>query len=464
MTALLPLSLAMALAQPPAAPAPATATPGARRGPGPAGSLLIVEEAPALPLVTLVVAARTGSATDPRGKEGLANLAAELARRGAASKPRAALDEAVDALGATLEADVDADSLRFVGQVLERNLDPFLALLADVLLRPDFPAAELTRTRREILADIDEARNDDRALCQRFFERRLFGDHPYGHPPEGTAKSLPRIRREDLVAHWKHTVTGPNLVFAAAGAVTLDGFRARLRKAFARLPSAPAPAQPAVPTPAKADGWRIQIVDKPDRQQAQVMLGHAAIPAAHPDRLPLLVALASFGGRGMKATLMDEVRTKRGLAYGAYMGLVQQRGPSAVRAWVSMGADRAVTTLKLVLRLYKTLRKQGITEERVRFFQNFLAGTFASDMDDPTRRLIGRVSGEIQGLPADALDTFPARIRAVTPAEVNAAIERYLDPDHLTITMVATADVMVPLLTKAKVAEAALDVVNFESY
>jgi predicted Zn-dependent peptidase len=146
------------------------------------------------------------------------------------------------------------------------------------------------------------------------------------------------------------------------------------------------------------------------------------------------------------------------------MSLIQQRGPSAVRAWVSMGADRAVTTLKLVLRLYKTLRKQGLTEERVRFFQNFLAGSNASDMDDPTRRLLARVSDEIQGLPPDALDTFAARIRAVTPAEVNAAIERYLDPDHLTITMVATADVVIPLLTKAKVAEAALDVVGFESY
>ena len=89
--------------------------------------------------------------------------------------------------------------------MLARNLDPFLDLLADIVLRPDFPAAELDRTRRELIAQIEEARNDDRTLCGRFFERRLYGaDHPYGHPPEGTAKSLAHLRRDDLLGPPPH--------------------------------------------------------------------------------------------------------------------------------------------------------------------------------------------------------------------------------------------------------------------
>jgi predicted Zn-dependent peptidase len=75
--------------------------------------------------------------------------------------------------------------------VLARNLQPFLKILADIVLRPDFKAAEFTRTRREILAQLDEMRNDDRSLCARFFERRLYGDHPYGRAADGTAKSWP---------------------------------------------------------------------------------------------------------------------------------------------------------------------------------------------------------------------------------------------------------------------------------
>src|SRR5205823_3626160 len=70
------------------------------RTPGPAGSLVIVDESHAVPVVEVIVAARTGSSRDPRGAEGLTNLAAETARRGAAGRSRADLDEAFDALGA----------------------------------------------------------------------------------------------------------------------------------------------------------------------------------------------------------------------------------------------------------------------------------------------------------------------------------------------------------------------------
>jgi zinc protease len=443
---------------------PARAGTGSGRAAGPAGSLVMVDEALALPLVWVTLAARSGSASDPRGKEGLAYLAAELARRGAAGRSRAALDDALDALGASLAVDVDQDSIRFSGQVLARNLDPFLDLLADVVLRPDFSAEELGRTRKEIVAQIDEVRNDDQALCARFFEPRLYGEHPYGRAPEGTARSLTRIGRDDIRRQHHRTFVGPNLVFAAAGGITLDDFRQRLASRFQPLHPGPAPDPTPLPAPVEHEGWRLQIVDKPERQQTQIMFGHPSVPATHPDRHALTLALASFGGRAMSATLMDEVRTKRGLAYGAYMNLAQRRGPGALRGWVFTSVKRTVTTLKLVLRLYRRLRREGMSEDRLRFFQNFVAGAHAADMDDPARRLDARVTAETRGLPPDEVDSFSDRIRAVSPAEVRAALERHLAPDHIAITLVATAAVLRPLLLRSGIAEGAIDVVAFDSY
>ncbi|HEY0713027.1 MAG TPA: insulinase family protein, partial [Polyangia bacterium] len=165
---------------PPPGLATSSATTGARRAEGPAGSLVIVEETRGLPIVAVMVAARTGAASDGPGKSGLAGFAAELARRSAGGKTRAAIDDALDALGASLEVDVEADSIRCAGQVLVRNLDPFLDILASIVLAPDFSEVELARTRDELLAQIEEARNDDRSLCSRFFDRRVCGEHPYG--------------------------------------------------------------------------------------------------------------------------------------------------------------------------------------------------------------------------------------------------------------------------------------------
>jgi zinc protease len=438
---------------------------GAVRRAGPAGSLLIVESHRATPLVHLVVAARTGSANDPRRKEGLTNLAAELARRGAGKRSREQIDEALDALGATLEVATEADSVRFEGQVLSRHLDAFLALLSDIVLRPTFAPAELARTRRELIAQIDETRNDDQALCARFFSRNLYGDHPYGHPPIGTRASLEPLTQRELATHFTEQFVGKNLIFAAAGDVDPGQVAGKLNAAFAGMREGSVPARPAESRePQGPAGWRIQLVDKPDRQQTQIMFGHPALRATDPDFLPFQVAIASFGGHGMSSTLMNEVRTKRGLAYGAYMSLSQRRGRGAAVGWVLSGNEKAVATLKLVLKLYVGLMDKGLDAQRIEFWKSFLAGAHASEIDAPEQRLEARISAEIAGLPPDFVDRYPERVRAVTPAAVAAAVKRHLRARDLAITMVSTAAVMHKLLVESKVQETAIDIVPFESY
>jgi zinc protease len=451
-----------AAAEPAVAPTAAVAVAVVRRA-GPAGSLMIVESNHAVPLVHVAVAARGGFASDPRRLDGLTNLAAELARRGAGKRAREQMDAALDELGATLEVTTDADSVRFEGHVLARNLDPFLAILGDIIVRPQLTAAELGRTRREIAAQIDESRNEDQALCARFFARNLYGDHPYGRSAEGTRASLELITRDEVAAHFKRQFVGKNLIVAALGDVEADDFAARVGRAFAGLRDGPAPPPIELRAPVPPSGWRIQLVDKPDRQQTQLMFGHAIPRASDPDFVALSVALSAFGGHGMTSTLMDEVRTKRGLAYGAYMTLSERRGAGAAAGWVFSGTEKTVATLKLVLKLYVSFMDKGLTRERVEFFKSFLAGSYASEMDVPEHRLDARLSAEVTGLPADFVDTLPARVRAVTAAEVNAAIAKHVRARDLAITMVATAPVMKKLLTDAKIKDSAIDVVGFET-
>jgi zinc protease len=469
-TMALAATLAVGLAQAVSGAAPAsTSAPALVRRTGPGGSVLLVESNRTVPLVRLVIAARGGSASDPRHREGLTNLALELARRGAGSRTREEIDAALDALGATLEVRTEPDSAALEGDVLARNLDAYLAIVADVLVRPAFAPAELARTRRELGAQIDEARTDDQMLCARFFARNLYGDHPYGHPPDGVKTALDAATAPEVAAHYHRLFVGKNLVIAAAGDVDADDLAARLARALAAAgglrdgpPPPPNPLELREPVAPK--GWRIQLVDKPDRQQTQLMFGHPAVRAADPDYLPLSVALAAFGGHGMSARMMTEVRTKRGLAYGAYMQLGERRGVGAAAGWVFSGTDKTVATLKLVLKLYVTFMEDGLTSAEVEFFKRFLVGSHGSEMDVPEHRLDARVSAEIAGLPADFVDTYPTRIRALTPAEVNAAIKRRVHARDLAITMVASAPVMRKLLVASKIQESAIDVVPYDGY
>jgi zinc protease len=448
-----------------ASPAP-TPGPGAIHRAGPAGSVLIVEEDRSVPIVHVVVASRSGSASDPRHREGLTNLSAEWARHGAGSRSRAQLDEALDALGATLEVRTEPDSTRFEGEVLARNLDAYLALVADVLIRPAFTPAEFTKTRDEVLGQIDEQRNEDRMLCARFFMRNLFGDHPYGHPPDGIKPALEAATASEAAGHFHHHFVGHNLIFAFSGDVQAEALSTALTRAMRGLSDAPAP--PVNPlemrAPVSLSGWRIQLVDKPDRQQSQLMFGHPALRATDPDFVPLSVGLAAFGGRAMSSTLMDEVRRKRGLAYGAYLQLEERRATGGAVGWVFSATDKTVAMMKLVLKLYVSFMEKGLDAQQVSFFQRFLAGSHAAELDAPDHRLAARVTNEITGLPPDFLETFAARVAATTPDQVNAAIKRHVRARDLAITMVATAATMKKLLIDAKVQESAIDVVPYDSY
>jgi len=441
-------------------------SPGAVRRAGPAGSLLIVEEDHSVPLVHVIVASRSGSAADPRHREGLTNLAAEWARHGAGGRSRAALDEAFDALGGTMEVHIEQDVTRLEGEVLARNLDAYLALVADILIRPTFDPVEFVRTRQEIAGQIDENRNDDRQLCERFFLRNVYGEHPYGHPVDGLKAGLEAATAAEAAGHFKRHFGGRNLIFALSGDVDADALAATLGRTFHGLSAAAAPPPNALelraPVPLK--GWRIELVDKPDRQQTQLMFGHPTVRASDADYLPLQIAMAAFGGRAMSSTLMDEVRRKRGLAYGAYLILEERRGAGAAVGWVFSGTDKTVAMLKLVLNLYVTFMEKGLSPADVTFFQRFLIGSHASDMDVPEQRLAARVSAEIAGLPADFVDSYASRVSAVSPAEVNAAIKRHVHARDLAITMVATAPVMKKLLTGAKIQESAIDVVPYDEF
>ena len=452
-------------APPPTSPAPTPARAVDRRA-GPAGSLLLVESSHAIPIVYVAAALRSGSSSDPRHKDGLAHLAANVARHGAAGRGRAELDAALDALGAELEVHTEPDSVRFEGHVLARQLDAYLGLLAQILLKPDFTAAEVEHTRAELGAELDEMRNEDQALCGRFFVRNLYSDHPYGHPSEGTQAGLARVTARELAEFFRRQVVGPNLILAASGDVEPGDFAARVQRLFAGLPATAAPGPPplAVRDPVPPSGWRIQLVDKPARQQAQLMFGQIGVRATDPDYLPLMVAVTSFGGQGMKATLMDEVRTKRGLAYGAYMNLTERIGRGAVVGWAFSAAEKLPATLKLVLRLYTALAEKGIPDERLAFAKSFLAGSYTAEMDDPVLRLDARVDAEVVGLPPAFVDELPARVQAVTAAEVRAAVARHVRARDLAITIVATAADVHDRLISAKIPKSAIDVVPYDSY
>lgn len=430
---------------------------------GPAGSMLLIEANRDLPLVRVQVALRTGAGDDPPADDGLCNFATELMARSAGGRTRAEIDAAFDALGTNLDVMSDCDGASFELTVLKEKLEPALALLADVLLRPDFPAIEAQKLKRELGAQLDELRDDDGQLARRYFTRALYGDHPYGRTVLGTSTSLARLTVDAARAWHAAALRGGNLVFGLAGDVEHEPVQATLQRHFAALPAGES-LEGARPAPSRRRGRRLTLVDKPERTQSQILIGQPAPQWSDPDYLALQVATTAFGGT-FTARLMEEVRSKRGLSYGASARLGQGRGAKALVAHVFPSLEQTPETLELVLRLFGDWVKEGLTQDEVEFARGYLAKSFAFGLATPEDRLDLRTTLALCGMPADYPDTFAARVTQVTLADTQRALTRHLTADDLEIVVVCTADELMPPLHEAGLTTGvACETVAYDAY
>jgi zinc protease len=398
----------------------------------------LVEEFSTVPLVEIVFALPAGSALDPKGKEGALVLALRSLRRGAGNKSSTQLDDEIDRLGGELSTGCDALQCSLHATVISRNLEPFFALLADIAVRPTFNEEEVARVRREITAELIDARNDDRTLCGRYFRRTLFAGHPLGRPAAGTLSTVATLTRDDAQRAWSRVWSTKGLVIAAAGDITEERLSALWEKYFGDA-WAPAHEKPAeVPEPKAPKKRKLIIIDKPARTQSQIMIGALGTHPRDKDHHALFVANTVFGGT-FTSRLMREIRSKRGWSYGASSRLGRERIREVFSMWTFPKSSDAPACIAVELQLLEALHKDGITARELSFAKKYLKESAVFDTDTASKRLAQRLDETCGDMPKGYHDKFIAKIQEVTLDQCKRAVRARIDPDNLILCVTATA-------------------------
>lgn len=425
------------------------------------GPVIIVEPSGDTPLVWFEVAIRGGASADPRGIEGLHRHAGLLARRGAGTRQRAELDETLDALGAALDVSVTRDAMALSGVALSRHLDAVIDLAADVLAAPRFDEDEHARLLRETPQVLDEIRDDDSALATRWFDWKCSPGHAYGRTSLGTEASLQKIDRAAAAALWKREVVGDNLVIGVAGDVDEATAARVVTRLTERLATGPRPDPMPDTQREPLRGRRTILVDKPDRTQAQLRIGHLSMRYGDPDTAALAVAEAALGGM-FSSRLMQEIRVKRGWSYGAGCALRRSRLPHWFEIWMAAGIDVAGPAVALTLELFADYAARGPTDDEVEFARSYLIGAMPFHVATARQRMQLAVRDAVFDLPAGFTARLPEALGALAPADVRAACARHLRPDDVVTVAVTTA-----AQAKAPLAEAGggtMTVVEHDEY
>jgi zinc protease len=400
---------------------------------------VIVETSADTPLVWFDIAIRGGAAADPRGVEGLHRHASLLARRGAGRRDRAELDETLDSLGAAIEIGVSRDAVSISGLVLSRHLDAVIDLTADILAEPRFSEDEHARLLRETPQVLDEIRDDDNALATRWFDWVCSPGHAYGRTSLGTETSLARIERASAIELWKREVVADNLVIGLAGDIDEQAAARVVTRLTERLPTTPRPSQAEEVVPPHTRGRRVILVDKPDRTQAQLRIGHLSARYGEADTAPLALAEAVFGGM-FSSRLMQEIRVKRGWSYGAGCALRRSRLPHWFEIWMAAGIDVAGQAVALTLDLFADYAANGPTDDEVDFARSYLIGAMPFHVATARQRMQLAVRDAVFELPPGYTANLPEALGALTAEDVRAACRRNLRPDDAVTVAVTTAD------------------------
>lgn len=402
------------------------------------GIPVCLEPSHTLPLVDVELLVDRGSLTDPEGLEGLTRMTVGLMRRGPKGMKAETFDETLDALGSTLGAAASNEYVRFQGTVLRRNLEAYLTLLGRILVDPGLRADDFARLKRKTEAELIQLRDHDRGLAGRAFRQALFGAHPYGRPISGTLESVRRMKRADVQRHHAGLAKAKDLLIGVAGDVTEETLQPMLERAFGAVPEGRS-TPPRAKAPRAKKGRRVLVVDKPQRSQTQLYVGTLGLKIGDPDFHALLVANTGFGGT-FTSRLVKAVRSERGWSYGAGTKVSADRQRDAWTMWTHPSAEQLLDCLALELELLGAWVSDGLSAAEVKRSKRYLIKSHAFDLETAVKRLDPQLETALYGLPADWHAGFVHRVRAVTREDAQAAVERHLSVDDLTIAMVATVD------------------------
>jgi zinc protease len=421
--------LLLGLALLPGVAGAATAAPFAAREVLPNGLVLLVAERPAVPIVVVRVFHRAGAAFDPPGQPGLAHLTGALLTRGAGTRTAQDIDAAIEFVGGNLEAGGGRDGITASLSVLKRDLGLGLDLLADVVLRPAFPEAELKRKAAEIQAAIQRSEENPETVAARALARLVFPGHRYGVPVEGTRDGVGRLTRDDVVAFWQGRVRPDTSIIVVVGALTLAEARREVVARFGAWPRPNAPPPPPAPVAPTETAPQVETISR-ELTQATIMLGRTAVNQTDPEYFPLAVASYVLGG-GSTSRLYARVRDEGGLAYAVFSSL----NPGKYGAAVTVSAQTRNAEVERVLRILREelgrLSREPVAAAELELAKAYLIGSFPLRLDTSAKVADFLVAVEEMGLGLDYADRYRERIARVTAADVQRVAARYFVPESV---------------------------------
>lgn len=399
--------------------------------------VVIVEDA-RLPLVSYRLALRFGDAHDPQGLPGMADVLTTMLTEGTESRTSREIADEVASLGATLSAGAGSDHSTVAASALASFGDRVLELLADVALRPSFPANELEIIRQNAVQSLIAQRGQPSFLANERLSNVLFGAHPYA-VVSPTRESLGAMTTDDL-RNFHRTMFAPDrAVLVIVGDVARDNVVARVTELFGGWQQQKGEIiNERFSAPPARSSRKAYVVDRAGSAQSNIVIANLGIKRTDADYFPMLLMHTILGANASSRLFMN-LREEKGYTYGAYTSLDARRLAGSFRASAEVRTAVTGDSLKEFFYELERIRTETVSDKELQDAKSFLTGVFPIRLETQEGLIDQLVQLRMYNLPDDYLHTYRDRVNAVIKEDVQRVAREHIKPKQAAIVIVGDA-------------------------
>jgi zinc protease len=395
------------------------------------------------PVISVQVWYHAGSKDEPRNRRGSAHMFEHMMFKGTEHVRSEAHAQLINALGGYVNATTSEDATWYINVVPRDYLD-FVCQLEAERMRHLLFRDDMIRTEREVVKEeIRQQENNPLTVGLLRFLEIAYTKHPYAWTAGGTIADLDATTTDDLRRFYDAYYVPNNAMLVVAGAVTAEEVRAAAEKWFGAIPRGAAPPRPAEATPEpEQKAKRREVVAA---GQIGLVLGGYHIPSAAHDDVYALQVAGLVLGVGESSRLTERLVRKDGVAVQAGAPLLVREHPGLLALFAVYLDPQAVTAIEAALaEEVASLGRSGPTPDELRKAKNQLQASLAFGLGDVdgVAEQIGS-SWIVSGDPARWMNDL-VRYQAVTAAEVQRVVQKYLHENNLTVVVVPPAGAAAP--------------------
>lgn len=385
-----------------------------------------------VPLIALSFAFEGGSTQDMDGKEGTSKLLTTMMDEGAGDLKSQELQVALEDVGMTYSFSTGFDSFSGGIKTLKETADGSFELLRLMLTQPRFDEDPTERMKVSLTNRLKNQETQPGAIAAKKWSSAVFAGHPYSRPSGGKLETVSTLAREDLVDFHRRVFARDNLVIGVVGAISADELKAVLDKVFGDLPEKSGLKKISEAKPNIGDIIHVDL----DVPQTNIRIALPGLKRDDPDFFTAYLVNYVVGGGSFSSRLYNEVREKRGLAYGVYSYLATYDHAGVVGGGSATRTERVEETVKVMVDEFARIAADGPTEAELEKAKKYIVGSYAIQNLDTSGKIASvLVAIQQADLGLDYIDKRANYINSVTIADAKRVAARLFSQKPTVVTV-----------------------------